>query len=50
MGMGILILIGICCIFMIIAIVCSFIFGKFYETRKNQQCKQNRDEYDGLNV
>ena len=41
-----MVLIGICCLMFILSIICGFIFGKFYQMRKNQlqyKCAYGRD-------
>ena len=48
--MGTLILLSICCLFMIIAMVCGFISGKFYQTKQNHQRKHDADPSNAVNV
>ena len=48
--MGALILIAICCLFMIFAMVCGFISGKVYQTRQNHRNKHDPDKSNAVNV
>ena len=44
--MGIMILIGICCLVIIFAIIGGFIGGKYYQMQKKDQSKHDNVAYD----